>query len=146
MSPGVAARRDGFLIDTDPAAVDLDLVTGFLRQSYWASGVPPDVLERSIRNALVWSLKQEAGGVQVGFARVVTDLARFAWLSDVFVLEAFRGRGLGRFLVGTVLEDPRLREVPRWMLGTRDMHPLYRRFGFEDAPEGRYMVLIRRRA
>lgn len=144
MKGGVLARHAGYLIDTDPAATDMEVVTGFLAASYWARGLARDTVERSIRNAMVWNLRDEADGRQVGFARAVSDTVRFAWLSDVFVLEAARGRGLGLFLMQTVLADPRVAEVERWLLGTRDMHPLYRRFGFEDAPAGRYMIRSRR--
>jgi GNAT superfamily N-acetyltransferase len=140
----ILAQKDGFLIDTDPAATDMDVVTGFLAKSYWARGLSREVIERSIRNSMVWNLRENAGGAQIGFARAVSDRVRFAWLSDVFVLETHRGRSLGFFLVKEVLGDPRVVDVERWLLGTRDMHPLYRRFGFEDAPAGRYMVRSRR--
>ncbi|MDX1540592.1 MAG: GNAT family N-acetyltransferase [Geminicoccaceae bacterium] len=143
MNGDVLVRRHGCLIDTEPATTDLELVTSVLAGSYWAAGLSREVLERSIRHALVWNLREDAGGAQLGFARVVTDTVRFAWLSDVFIIERARGRGLGRFLVETVLPDPRVAAVERWLLATRDMHPLYRQFGFEDVPDGRYMVRAR---
>lgn len=139
----VLARRDGFAIDNDPAATDLDAVCSFLARAWWSAELPRATLEASVRNALVWNLRVEASGAQVGFARAVTDCVRFGWLSDVFVLEPYRGRGLGAFLLGTLLADPRVAEVERWLLATRDVHPLYRRFGFVDAPAGRYMVRTR---
>jgi GNAT superfamily N-acetyltransferase len=80
----------------------------FPRHHLWAEEVPRQVLEQSIRAALVYNLIDQASGRQVGFARVVSDQARFAWLSDLFVLEAYRGQGLGAWLVQTVLDDPRL--------------------------------------
>jgi GNAT superfamily N-acetyltransferase len=74
---------------------------------------------------------------------VVTDHARMAWLSDVFVLQAYRGRGLGKWLVQTVMDDPRLATVRRWMLATDDAHGLYRQLGWQDAPPDRYMTMQR---
>ena len=136
-------RRAGFTIATDPAATDLDLVCGFLAGSYWAKGLAREVLERSIAAALVYNLIEDASGRQVGFARVVTDRARMAWLSDVFVLESHRGRGLGRWLAQTAMDDPRLATVRRWMLATDDAHGLYRQLGWQDAPPGHYMTLRR---
>jgi GNAT superfamily N-acetyltransferase len=139
MSQHPSWRQGGFVIATDPAATDLDVVCGFLEGSYWAKGVPREVLERSVRAALVYNLIDEARGCQVGFARVVTDHARMAWLSDVFVLDAYRARGLGKWLVQTVQDDPRLATIRRWVLATDDAHGLYRQHGWEDAPPGRYM-------
>lgn len=139
MSPQPSWRRGGFAIATDPAATDLDVVCGFLESSYWARGLPRELLERSVRGALVYNLIDESRGRQVGFARVVTDRARIALLSDVFVLEEYRGRGLGKWLVQTVQDDPRLATVRRWILATDDAHGLYRQHGWEDVPLGRYM-------
>jgi GNAT superfamily N-acetyltransferase len=131
-------QRDGFTITTDPATTDLDVVCGFLADSYWAKGLARDLLERSVRAAMVYNLIED-GGRQVGFARAVTDGARIAWLSDVFVLDRHRGRGLGKWLVQTVQDDPRLATVRRWVLATDDAHGLYRQHGWQDAPAGLYM-------
>jgi GNAT superfamily N-acetyltransferase len=134
-------RRAGFTIATDPATTDLDVVCSFLASSYWAEGLPRTVLERSIAGALVYNLIEDGSERQVGFARVVTDHARIAWLSDVFVLESHRGCGLGCWLVRSVMDDPRLQGVRRWVLATDDAHGLYRQFGWQDAPQGLYMTL-----
>jgi GNAT superfamily N-acetyltransferase len=139
------ARQGAFLITSDPAATDIDLVCGFLHGTYWARDIPREALERSIRTALAYNLLDQTEGRQIGFARVVTDEVRFAWLSDVFVLDPYRGRGLARWLVRTALDDPRLRAVGRWLLATQDAHGLYRRLGFEDVNPGRYMLLTRPR-
>jgi GNAT superfamily N-acetyltransferase len=136
-------RRAGFVISTDPAATDLDQVCGFLATTYWAKDIPRETLEQSIRAALPYNLIEAASGRQVGFARVVTDQTRFAWLSDVFVLEAYRGRGLGKWLAQAVLDDPRLARVNRFLLATADAHGLYREQGWRDAPPGRYMIFER---
>ncbi|MGH6945425.1 MAG: GNAT family N-acetyltransferase [Geminicoccaceae bacterium] len=136
-------RRDGFVISADPAATDLDLVIGFLRGTYWVRDLTVDELKLSFERAAVYNLLEEASSRQVGFARVLTDGVRFAWLSDVFVLEGFRGRGLGRWLVRTAMEDPRHAEARRWLLATQDAHALYRSCGWQDAPPGRYMIFTR---
>jgi GNAT superfamily N-acetyltransferase len=129
--------RGGFTISTDPRRLDVDVVHGFLVRSYWAEGVPRDVVERSITNSLVFGLYE--GTAQVGFARAVTDRATFAQLMDVFVLERWRGRGLGVWLVEVVMAHPELQGLRLWSLGTKDAHELYRRFGFREStvPERR---------
>jgi GNAT superfamily N-acetyltransferase len=136
-------RRDGFTITTDPATTDLELVCAFLARSYWARDIPRGRVERSIQAARVYNLRDDQAECQIGFARVVGDDARIAWLSDVFVVESHRGRGFGKWLVATVMADPRLAPVGRWLLATSDAHDLYRRHGWRDAPAGRYMVLER---
>ena len=130
-------RRGAYLISTDPARLDVETVCRFLRTSYWASRVRREFVEQSIANSLVFGL-YAADGSQAGFARVVTDRARFAWLADVFVLEPHRGRGLGKWLVQTVLAHPDLSEL-RFLLGTADAHGLYERFGFEPVAAGSIM-------
>ncbi len=128
-------RRDRYLITTDKTRLDLRVIHGFLRRSYWAAGIPLEVVERSIRNSLTFGLF--CAEEQVGFARVVTDRATFAYLADVFVLEGHRGRGLGGWLMETVLSHPELQGLRRWMLATADAHGLYERYGFTalKAPE-----------
>lgn len=124
-------QRKEAVVSTDPARLDLALVTDFLGRSYWAAGMPADRLLRSIEHALVFGLYVRER--QAGFARVVTDRARFAYLSDVFVLEPYRGRGLGVFLMEAILQHPDLQGLKRWMLHTDDAHGLYARFGFTPA-------------
>jgi GNAT superfamily N-acetyltransferase len=121
-------RRDGFTISTDPARLDLDMLYTFLANSYWARGIPRDVFERSVRHALCFGIYD--GARQVGFARVVTDFATVAYVGDVFVLEAWRGRGLSRWLMEVMTSHPELQGFRRWMLLTRDAHGLYGKFGF----------------
>lgn len=119
-------KQREYAIDTDPSRLDLGAVHGFLKDSYWARGVPKAVVERSAKNSLCFGLYR--GEEQVGFARVVTDRATFACLADVFVLEGHRG--LGGRLMEVVLSHPELRGLRRWMLATADAHGLYRRHGF----------------
>ena len=123
-------RRNDHVVSTDPARLHLTVVHGFLERSYLASGVPLEVVKRSVRNSMVFGVYE--GSEQVGFARVITDRATFAYLADVFVLEEHRGRGLGRWLVECVLSHPDLRGLRRWMLAARDAHDLYRGFGFTE--------------
>lgn len=134
--------REDYTLGTDPAAVDLDVVHRFLADtSYWARGVPRAAVEEACRHSLCFALHHE--GRQVGFARVVSDFVRFAWLADVFVLPAHRGRGLGAWMVERVLAHPRLRTLPRVVLATADAHGLYARFGFEAAAGPGLMELRR---
>ena len=128
------------MIATDPATTDIDAVCDFLQTAYWAHDVSRADLVQSIRAALVYNLIDENDGAQIGFARVVTDGSRIGWLSDVYVLDAYRGRGLGKWLVGTVMADPRVAGLRRMVLATDDAHALYRQYGWSDAPPGRYMI------
>jgi GNAT superfamily N-acetyltransferase len=137
-------RRGDFTISTDPARLDRDAIHRFLSGSYWARGIPREVVDRSIEGSLNFGLYE--GGVQVGFARIITDRATFAYVCDVFVLESHRGRGLATWLMETVRAHPDLQNLRRWMLVTRDAHALYRKTGFravEDA--ARWMEIVDRR-
>ncbi len=127
------ALRPPYRITDAASAVDLDVVHAFLRTTYWASGIPRETVSRAIANSLCFTLL--VGDAQVGFARVVTDRATFAYLADVFVLESRRGRGLGRWLVETVLAHPELRGLRRWLLVTRDAHGLYLKLGFANVAD-----------
>jgi GNAT superfamily N-acetyltransferase len=133
-------RRGESLITTDPARVDLAVVHGFLTESYWAKGIPLETVRRAIEHSLNFSVYD--GARQVGFARVITDYATFAYLGDVFVLESHRGRGLSRWLMEVIVAHPELQGFRRWVLLTRDAHGLYEKVGFKQvaAPE-RYMEL-----
>jgi GNAT superfamily N-acetyltransferase len=136
------SERDGYLISDDPARVDLDLTWGFLRTAYWSENVPRDVVERAIANSLPLGVYGPTGA-QVGFARAVTDRAAFAWIADLFVLEGHRGRGLGKWLIETLLVHPALNGLRVVMLATADAHSLYERYGFERVDPGRYLELRR---
>lgn len=131
-------RRGEYLVSTDRGLVDLAVVHGFLTRSYWSPGISADDVARSIEYSVPFGLYR--GGRQVGFARVVTDYVKIAYVADVFVLEESRGEGLGKLLVEAVLSHPELQRVWRWLLVTQDAHGLYRQFGFAalDRPE-RYM-------
>ena len=131
-------RRGEYLITTDPARVDLAVVHGFLSESYWAKGIPLETVRRAVEHSLNFSVYD--GARQVGFARVITDYATFAYLGDVFVLETHRGRGLSRWLMEVIVAHPELQGFRRWVLLTRDAHGLYQQFGFKAiAAAERYM-------
>jgi pyridoxal 5'-phosphate synthase glutaminase subunit Pdx2 len=136
LAAGEALDADGpapdpdYEISTDPARIDLDVVHGFLTRSYWAEDIPRTVVERSLRHSLCFGVYH--GRTQVGFARVVSDRATYAYVADVFVLDAHRGRGLGKRLMASIKSHPDLQGLRRWSLGTRDAHGLYRQFGFGE--------------
>ena len=118
-----------YLISTDPDRLDLDAIFAYLSgESYWAKGRPRDQVVRGIENSLPFGVYRD--GEQVGFARIVTDYATFAWLADVYVLEAHRGHGLGKALVEAVVEHPAVSALPRILLATADAHRLYEQYGF----------------
>jgi len=119
---------NGVTISDDPARLDHAVIHGYLGRSYWAAGIPREIVDRSITNSLCFGVYQ--GGRQVGFARVVTDQATFAWLADVFILEEHRGHGLSKQLMAAILAHPKLQGLRRFMLATLDAHRLYEPFGF----------------
>jgi GNAT superfamily N-acetyltransferase len=116
-------------ISTDQSLLDLDVIERALHESYWAKGRRRDVIERSVANSLCFGVY--ASGRQIAFARVITDRAVFGYLSDVFVVPEFRGRGVGKALVRTILEHEDLKGLALFLLRTRDAHGLYADFGFE---------------
>lgn len=123
--------RDGFLASDDPSLIDAGVVHGFLREAYWCQGIPRSLVERAINNSLCFGVYTTAPQTaQVGFARVITDRATFAYLADVFILPQFRARGLSKLLMSAVSSHPDLQGLRRWMLLTRDAHGLYEQFGF----------------
>ena len=121
--------RDGYEISTDPARLDRQIVLDTLKDTYWARDLSADTVWESVRNSRVYGLYDPAGA-QIGFCRLVTDMTRFAWVSDVFVVESYKGRGLGKWLMAVVIGDPAVAKVNRWMLGTDDAHGLYEKSGF----------------
>jgi GNAT superfamily N-acetyltransferase len=132
------AERDGFVIDTDHSRLDVAMICDFVAASYWGEGVDLEDIANSIAKSRAFGL-YAPDGRQAGFGRVVTDGSRFAYLSDVFVLGAHRGRGLGKWLVDVVMRHDGLGNIRLWMLATRDAHDLYRPFGFADVEPGRIM-------
>ncbi|MBZ5720937.1 MAG: GNAT family N-acetyltransferase [Acidobacteriia bacterium] len=128
-------RKGEFVISTDRARLDLDLIHGYLTKCYWAKGIPRDVVARSIENSLCFGLYWDEK--QIGFARVISDYATYAYIGDVFVLDSHCGRGLGKWLMECIMAHPLLQGLRRWGLVTRDAHGLYAQSGFTplSAPE-----------
>jgi GNAT superfamily N-acetyltransferase len=119
-----------FYASSDKSKLDVDMITEFLsKRSYWAKGRSREKIERSISNTLCFGVYDE-NHRQVGFARVLSDFAVFAWIMDVFILEEYRGKGLGKLLMKAIMEYPELQGLERWGLGTKDAHGLYAQFGF----------------
>ncbi|MCU0426543.1 MAG: GNAT family N-acetyltransferase [Candidatus Kapabacteria bacterium] len=123
-----------YTISTDSQKMDVEVIYGYLSQSYWAEGRTKATVEKSLRHSLNFGVFTETGE-QVGFARVITDYATFAYLADVFVLEEHRGQNLSKRLMQTIMEHPDLQGLRRWSLATRDAHGLYAQFGFTPLPK-----------
>jgi GNAT superfamily N-acetyltransferase len=123
-----SAHKKEFTISTAKRKINIRYVHNFLSNSYWAEGIPIQVVRRSIKNSLCFGLYH--GQHQIGFARMVTDRATFAYLADVFIDEKFRGRGLSKWLLENIMAHPDLQGLRRIMLATRDAHTLYNKFGF----------------
>jgi GNAT superfamily N-acetyltransferase len=125
-------------ISTNKDLLDKAMIHRFLSErSYWAEGRAPEVTQRSLDNSLCFGAYLD--GRQIGLARVVTDYATFAWVADVFVLEEYRGQGVGKALMQAVIDHPDLGPRCRLMLATRDAHGLYEQYGFELVPDNRFM-------
>ena len=131
-------------ISTDPVRLDIGAMHAYLTRSYWSPGIPLATVERAVRHSLCFGLYERSSSRQVGLARVVTDHATFAYLCDVYVLEEHRGRGLGKFMMQTVMAHPALTGARRAMLGTRDAHGLYAQYGFHAPPDDGVLMQILR--
>ena len=119
-----------YIISTDKHLLDISAIHSFLTTSYWAEGIPFETVKKSIEHSLNFGVY--TAGKQVGFARVITDYATYAYIGDVFILEDFRGQGLGIWLMQVIAEYPELQGLRRWSLLTGDAHELYRKTGFQE--------------
>lgn len=129
MSLSYKEIRGDYKVSTDSSLLDVNVIFNYLsRESYWAKNIPKAVVEKSIANSLCFGIYK--GSEQVGFARLITDKATFAYLADVFIIEEFRGKGLSKWLMEVIQLHPELQGLRRWMLGTRDAHGLYEQFGW----------------
>ncbi|MDP9869039.1 MULTISPECIES: GNAT family N-acetyltransferase [Streptosporangium] len=136
-------RCENYVVDDDADRIDVDIVHSFLsKQAPWAANIPRETVVRSLRTSLCLGA-YTTGGAQVGFVRVVTDNATFAWICDVFVLPEHRGCGLGDRLVRAAIEHPRVAGVRRVLLATTDAHGLYSRWGFSPVPDHQFMEICR---
>ena len=129
----IELQRNGYTISTDPTRLDVDAIFGYLSRSYWANQRTKETVEKSLQHSLNFGMY--LGEQQVGLARVITDLATFAYLCDVYVLEEHRGDGLGKWLIDTVTSHPDLVNIRMFLLATRDAHGLYQQYGFEELPQ-----------
>lgn len=120
--------KDRFFISTENEKFDIDLIYSFLNRTYWAEGISKEIIRRSIEGSLCFGVFEN--DKQIGFARMVTDKATFAYLADVFIIEEYRGRGLSKWLMEVIMSHPDLQGLRRIMLATRDAHELYKKFGF----------------
>jgi GNAT superfamily N-acetyltransferase len=127
--------QENFIISTDKSKIDINVVYNYLsKESYWAKNIPMAIVAKSIEGAFCFGVyKKENNGIeiQVGFARVITDKATFGYLADVFIVEQYRGIGLSKWLMQEIMDHPDLQGFRGWMLGTKDAHTLYERFGFK---------------
>jgi N-acetylglutamate synthase-like GNAT family acetyltransferase len=142
MTAMVVTEMGRFLISTDQTKLDVDVVHNFLTRSYWAAGIPRTTVVRAIENSLCFGVYDNAK--QIGFARVISDFATYAYIADVFILEPYRERGLGKELMASIMSHPKLQGLRRWNLGTRDAHGLYAQFGFKpvDNPSPIMMEIV----
>ena len=120
--------KDGFIISTEKEKLDVDLIHSFLNRTYWAEGISKAIVGRSIEGSLCFGVFEN--DKQVGFARMITDKATFAYLADVFIIEEYRGRGLSKWLMQVIMSHPDLQGLRRMILATKDAHGLYEKFGF----------------
>lgn len=117
-------------ISTDKNDMDIDAIHAYLSRSYWSANIPLHIVSKAIEHSLCFGVFRN--DTQVGFARLVTDYATFAYLADVYILEAHRGKGLSKQLMKTIIDHPQLQGLRRMLLATRDAHALYEKFGFQQ--------------
>lgn len=129
-------RNNGYFISTKKDLLQIDIIHSFLcNNSYWAKGIHKELVVEAIRNSqLCYGVYNSETNQQVGFARVVTDFVCFSWLADVFILPAYRGKGLSKWLMEMIVKHPKLKGT-RFMLVTQDAHTLYEQYGFEKITE-----------
>lgn len=136
------SREDGYELSTDGSRIDFAVVSAFLSQdAYWSDGLSDDTLQRALDGSLVMGV-YTADGAMAGFARLVTDCAVFAYLRDVFVLPAHRGRGLAGWMAGQIRAHPGLATVGTWMLATRDAHGVYEKAGYRPVPHPEWYMSV----
>ena len=133
-------KKDQYTISTDKTKLQFDVIHGFLSTSYWSPNVPMEIVKRAAKNSMTFGIYKDEK--QVGYARIISDCATFAYLADVFVLESERGKGISKWLMECITQLPDLQKLRRWMLATRDAHGLYTQFGFTplDNPEAMMQI------
>ena len=128
-------QKNDYLISTDKTKLDVELIHSFLKDSYWAREIPFEIVKKSVDNSYCFGVYKN--DVQIGFARIVSDFATFAYLADVFILEEYRGKGLSKWLMECIMQDPNLQNLRTFSLATWDAHSLYEKYGFKaiERPE-----------
>ena len=139
----IEARQGEYTVSTDRSRIDVAAVHAFLTQTYWSPGIPEETVRRAIVGSICFGIYH--GDAQVGFARVITDRATFAYLSDVYVIESHRGRGLSKWLMSVIMAHPDLQGLRRFSLSTRDARGLYEQFGFQPVANPQMQMEILRR-
>jgi GNAT superfamily N-acetyltransferase len=140
MMSDIEHDRDGIRISSDSNVMDVDAIHAYLTRSYWAEGISRALVAKAVDSSLCFGLFE--GERQIGFARVITDRATFAYLSDVYVLEDYRCRGLGKWLMEAVVAHPELQGLRRFLLATRDAHGLYSKLAFTPLTHPQYFMEI----
>ena len=133
-------KKTGYSISTDKSKLDFEVIHQFLTQSYWSKNIPLELVKKAAANSLCFGVYYNE--TQIGYARIISDTTSFAYLADVFIVEEHRGKGLSKWLMQYIIDHPDLQGLRRWMLGTRDAHELYKKFGFKAmAAPDRFMEL-----
>ena len=132
-------HRSNYLISTDKRRLNFNITHKFLTNSYWSPGIKLQSVKHAASNSICYGVYHYK--IQIGYARVITDYVRFGYLADVFIIEEYRGKGLSKWLMKCILNNPELKNIKTWMLATRDAHGLYSKFGFTplDQPK-KYMI------
>lgn len=138
----IEVQSGNFLISTDKSKLNIEMIHQYLTESYWAKGIPKHLVKKSIAHSLCFGLYEHEN--QIGFARVVTDYTTFAYLGDVFVLDAYQGKGLGKILMSTVMDHPDLYRLRRWLLVTKDAHDYYKKYDFRKLAAPKMLMEIHR--
>lgn len=141
MKTGESFMVQGFKISTNNKDFDFEVIYKFISQSYWAAGIPRKTLEKAVSNSFCFGIFDEDKN-QVGFARLITDKATFAYLADVFIVKSHQGKGLGRWLIKTIISHPEIHGLRRIMLATRDAHDLYSKYGFKPIEKPEMLMQI----
>lgn len=135
-------RKGQYLISTDKSKLNIKVIHGFLSNSYWAKNRSLKATKVSIKNSLCFGVYYNK--IQIGFARVITDYATFAYLADVFILKEHQGKGISKWLMEIILSHDKLQNLRRWFLATKDAHKLYEKFGFRNLKEpGKFMEMLK---
>ena len=138
----IEEQKEDFLISTNKSRLDIEVIHGYLSHSYWAAHIPMRVIKKSIEHSLCFGIYYQ--DKQIGFSRIISDYATFAYLADVFVLEEYRGKGLSKWMMQVIMNHPELQGLRRWMLATFDAHGLYKQYGFNElARPDRLMEIVK---